>query len=165
MPTHLQSLRLCNIFWSTGAANPGSTEQRWSEPCLAAVVSPEALSWPAWPGRAVTHSSTNSESLRAISPPSAQPRSPLGHQPHVLPPARALLVGLCQGQAWCWLCRERGQGLNSGLGELKYSKHKADVALPRLHGNQRHVQPLLWQHMCAVYLEDPRCLLFFFFPV
>lgn len=59
----------------------------------------------------------------------------------------------------------RGQGLNSGLGELKYSKHKADVALPRLHGNQRHVQPLLWQHMCAVYLEDPRCLLYFFFPV
>lgn len=57
----------------------------------------------------------------------------------------------------------RGQGLNSGLGELKYSKHKADVALPRLHGNQRHVQPLLWQHMCAVYLEDPRCLLYFFF--
>lgn len=56
--------------------------------------------------------------------------------------------------------RRRGQGLNSGLGELKYSKHKADVALPRLHVNQRHMLPLVWQHMCTVYLEDPHCLLF-----
>lgn len=56
----------------------------------------------------------------------------------------------------------RGQGLNSGLGELKSSKHKADVALPRLRGNQRHMLPLVWQHMCAVHLQDPRCLLFFF---
>lgn len=54
----------------------------------------------------------------------------------------------------------RGQGLNSGLGEPKYSKHKADVALPRLHVNQRHMLPLVWQHMCTVSLEDPHCLLF-----
>lgn len=51
----------------------------------------------------------------------------------------------------------RGQGLNSGLGKLKYSKHKADVALPRLHVNERHMLPLAWQHMCTVYLEDPHC--------
>lgn len=81
---------------------------------------------------------------------------------------RALLASLLQKkeqQRCCRLCWERrGQGLNSALGELKYSKHKADVALPRLHVNQRHMLPPLWQHMCNVYLEDPHCHLFLFPP-
>lgn len=98
----------------------------------------------------------------------------------VTTPAQTLSASLCslqhqallatflqekeQQRCW-WLCWERrGQGLNSGLGELKYSKHKADVALPRLHVNQRHMLPPLWQHMCTVYLEDPHCHLFLFPP-
>lgn len=102
----------------------------------------------------MTHACTNREALRSISL-------------LVLPPAwsssrertlraRAVMLRALLEEAG----GRRGQGLNSGLGELKYSKHKADVALPRLHVNQRHMLPLVWQHMCTVYLEDPHCLLF-----
>lgn len=102
----------------------------------------------------VTHTCTNWESLRSVSLLVLPPASSSSWE-HILRARAVMLQALLEEAGG-----RRGQGLNSGLGELKYSKHKADVALPRLHVNQRHMLPLVWQHMCTIYLEDPHCLLF-----
>lgn len=79
-------------------------------------------------------------------------------------------------QPFWWVCAKDKRGAGSaGKGRreeragVKFGPRRAEIfqtqggcGTSRLHGNQRHMQPLLWQHMCAVYLEDPHCLLFFF---
>lgn len=166
MPTHLQSPRLFNISWSTGAANLGSTEQG-----VRALPGCRGFSRVLITANVARMSSDTQQHNLGVSP---------GHQPPICttqeslgPPAPCASPGSSPSGgfvprtsvALALLGKaggRRGQGLNLGLGELKYSKHKADVALPDCM-EIRDTCSLCYGSTCAQFIWRTHIVFFFFF--